>query len=137
MCAAGHRERIGARLGSSATAGEGTQNLLRDNRRCPRHPQARWVRYDPAGQAWCDKMDCWDCYRLMKLGEALGYPQLAAIGGTADTIEQGIEAWSCFVTSRSPFDVVVATQQAIAFCQTLGVEVPDLSGEVPRLIPAG
>src|SRR5436853_145313 len=32
--------------------------------RCPHHPQAQWVRFDPSGQAWCDKMDCWDCYRL-------------------------------------------------------------------------
>jgi hypothetical protein len=27
--------------------------------------------FNPSGQAWCDRMDCLDCYRLMKIGEAL------------------------------------------------------------------
>jgi AAA domain len=107
---------------------------VRSKKRCPRHPHTQWVRYDPSGQAWCDHLDCWICYRLMKIGEALNYRQLIAHTGVADSIEQGIEAWSCFVTSRSPFEVVVATQQAIALCKTLDVEVPDLSGEVGRLV---
>jgi hypothetical protein len=44
--------------------------------RCPHHPRARMVRFDPAGQAWCDRLDCWDCYRLMKIGEVLEYRSL-------------------------------------------------------------
>ncbi len=102
--------------------------------RCPRHPHAQKVRFDPSGQAWCDKLDCWDCYRLMKIGQALGYPYLPAHTGPADSIKQGIDAWSAFVTSRSPFQVVVATEQAIAFCRSIEIEVPDLSGEVKRLV---
>ena len=45
-----------------------------------------------------------------------------------------IEAWSAFVTSRSGFDVMVATENAIAFCRSMGIEVPDLSGEVKGLV---
>jgi len=101
--------------------------------RCPHHPDARWVRYDPAGQAWCDKLECWDCYRLMKIGEVLGYQRLV---GPTSTIGQGIAAWSSFVTSRGSFAVVTATQQAIDLCVASGVEIPDVSVEVPRLVPA-
>ncbi len=70
----------------------------------------------------------------MKIGQALGYPYLPAHTGPADNIEQGIDAWSSFVTSRSPFQVMVATEQAIALCLALEIEVPDLSGEVKRLV---
>jgi hypothetical protein len=101
--------------------------------RCPHHPHARLVRFDPAGQAWCDRMDCWDCYRLMKIGEALGYCCLIDRGGQR-LIEQGMEAWSAFVLSQRPFPVMSATQEAITLCQRLGVEVPDLSGEVNHLV---
>ena len=102
--------------------------------RCPHHPHARWVRFDPSGQAWCDKMDCWDCYRLMKIGEVLGYQQLS---GCMSTIGQGIEAWSSFVASQRSFAIVIATQQAIVLCETSGVEVPDLSVDVKRLVSTG
>ncbi|MFL5667654.1 MAG: AAA family ATPase [Ktedonobacteraceae bacterium] len=102
-------------------------------KRCPHHPQARMVRFDPAGQAWCDKMDCWDCYRLMKIGEALGYCCVIDQGGHP-LINQGLEAWSAFVLSQRPFMVMSATQQAIVTYKTQGVEVPDLSGEVQHLV---
>ncbi len=103
--------------------------------RCPHHPQARWIRFDPSGQAWCDKMECWDCYRLMKIGEVLGYQLLLNQYSTAATIDQGIDAWASFVKAQSSFAIVTATEQAIALCEALGVEVPDLSGEVEQLVP--
>jgi len=105
----------------------------RQKNRCPHHPYARLVRCDPSGQAWCDRMDCWDCYRLMKIGEALGYRCLTDQGGQR-IINQGMEAWAAFVLSQRPFMVMSATQQAIALCQALDIEVPDLSGEVTRLV---
>jgi len=98
---------------------------------CLHHPHARWIRFDPAGQAWCDRMECWDCYRLMKIGEALGYRPLV---GPTSTIGQGIAVWSSFVTSQGSFAVVTATQQAMDLCKASGIEVPDLSVEVPRLV---
>jgi hypothetical protein len=103
---------------------------------CPHHPHARWVRFDPSGQAWCDKMDCWDCYRLMKIGEALGYPSLSKYARGIVSIGQGIESWSSFVTSQGSFAVLTATQYAIDLCKALEMEVPDLSGEVQRLVSA-
>ena len=104
-------------------------------KRCPHHPHARWIRFDPSGQAWCDKMDCWDSYRLMKIGEALDYRSLAEYTRGIVKLGQGIEAWSSFVTSQGSFAVLTATQYAIDLCKALGVEVPDLSGEVKRLVP--
>jgi len=101
---------------------------------CAHHPHARWIRFDPSGQAWCDKMDCWDCYRLMKIGEALDYRPLSEYTRGIVTLEQGIEAWSSFVTSQGSFAVLTATQYAIDLCKALAVEVPDLSGEVQRLV---
>jgi hypothetical protein len=103
-----------------------------DRNRCPHHPHARLVRFDPSGQAWCDKMDCWDCFRLMKIGEALEYRSVADVGGKV-VIEEGIAAWSTFVRSQRAFLVVVATEQAIALCKTMEIEVPDVSGEVKQL----
>lgn len=100
---------------------------------CPRHPQARWVRFDPSGQAWCNKLDCWDCYRLMKIGEALEYCCLTDVGGHM-VIAQGMEAWSTFVVTQRVFLVVVATEQAIALCKSQGIEVPDLSDEAQHLV---
>ena len=79
-------------------------------------------------------MDCWDCYRLMKIGEALGYRSLSKFTRGIVTIEQGIEAWSSLVTSQGSFGVLTATQYSIDLCKALAVEVPDLSGEVKRLV---
>ncbi len=103
---------------------------------CPHHPHARWIRFDPSGQAWCDHMDCWDCYRLMKIGEALDYRSLSKYTRGIVALEQGIDAWSSFVTSQGSFAVLSATGHAIAFCKALELEVPDLSGEVQRLVSA-
>jgi hypothetical protein len=101
--------------------------------RCPHHPRALLVRFDPAGQAWCDKMDCWDCYRLMKIGEALEYRCLTNEGGKV-VIDQGMAAWSDFVLTQRAFLIVVATELAIARCKALDIEVPDVSGEVKHLV---
>jgi hypothetical protein len=101
--------------------------------RCPHHPRERLVRFDPAGQVWCDRLDCWDCYRLMKLGETLGYRSLTDRGGQ-HLIDEGREAWSAFVLSQRPFLIVVATEAAIAQCKALGLDVPDLSSEVKQLL---
>jgi hypothetical protein len=117
--------------GAAARAEQNEPSLQR--KRCPHHPHARMVRFDPAGQAWCDRMDCWDCYRLMKIGEALGYCCVIDRGGHR-LLEQGMKAWSAFVRSQRPFMVMSATQEAIALCKTQGVEVPDLSGEVQHLV---
>jgi hypothetical protein len=43
-------------------------------------------------------------------------------------------AWSDYVLSQRAFLVVVATEQAIVLCKALGIEMPDLSGEVKRLV---
>src|SRR6266567_1308890 len=67
-------------------------------KRCPHHPHARWIRFDQTGQAWCDKMNCWDCYRLMKIGEVLVYPHLQE-STRSTTIDQGKAAWASFVFS--------------------------------------
>ncbi len=99
--------------------------------RCPHHPRERLVRFDPAGQAWCDRLDCWDCYRLMKLGETLGYGSLTDRGGQ-HLIDEGKEAWSAFVLSQRPFLIVVATEAAVTQCKALGLDVPDLSSEVKQ-----
>lgn len=112
---------------------EQTDTAVVNQNRCPRHPHVRWIRFDPAGQAWCDKMECWDCYRLMKIGEALGYRELS---GRTSTIGQGMAAWSSFVTSQGSFAIVTTTQQAIALCEASGIEMPDLSGEVQHLVSA-
>ena len=101
--------------------------------RCPHHPRAQFVRFDPAGQAWCDKMDCWDCFRLMKIGEVLEYRCVTDLGGKV-VIEGGIAAWSTFVRTQRAFLVVVATEQAIALCKKMEIEVPDVSDEVKRLV---
>jgi hypothetical protein len=103
--------------------------------RCPHHPRARKVRFDPAGQAWCDRLDCWCCYRLMKIGEALGYRSLKERGGKL-LIEEGMEAWSSYVLTERTFLVTWATQEALALCRATGVEEPDLSGEAQQLVEA-
>jgi hypothetical protein len=91
------------------------------------------VRFDPAGQAWCDRLDCWNCYRLMKIGEALDYRCLTERGGKL-LIEQGMEAWAAYVRTQRAFLVTWAIQEALALCRTLGVQEPELSGEVKRLV---
>ena len=48
---------------------------------------------------------------------------------TFSSFTKGIEAWSSFA-------VLTATQYAIDLCKAVGVEVPDLSGEVKRLVSA-
>lgn len=101
--------------------------------RCPHHPRERLVRFDPAGQAWCDRLDCWDCYRLMKLGETLGYGSLTDRGGQ-HLISERREAWSAFILSQRPFLIMLATEAAIAQCKACGLDVPDLSGEVKQLV---
>jgi hypothetical protein len=104
-----------------------------DRIRCLHHPQAQLVRFDPSGQAWCDKMDCWDCFRLMKIGEALGYRRVTDLGGKV-VIEEGMAAWSAFVHASRAFLIVVATEEAITMCKALDIEVPDVSDEVKRLV---
>jgi hypothetical protein len=101
--------------------------------RCPHHPRAGLVRFDPAGQAWCDHLDCWGCYRLMKIGEVLGYHRLTERGGKL-LIEEGIEAWATYVRTQRAFLVSWATQEALALCRGLGIQEPELSGEVKRLV---
>ena len=79
------------------TARDKQQDTFPQRKRCPHHLHAQLVRFDPAGQAWCDKLDCWDCYRLMKIGEALDYRCLLDQGRKA-VIDQGMTAW---ILSRS------------------------------------
>ena len=105
---------------------------VQEKMRCPHHPQERQVRFDLTGQAWCDQMNCWDCYRLMRIGEVLDFPCLIDCGGQR-LIEQGKEAWSRFVCIQRAFLIVVATEEAVLVCNTLGIKVPDLSKEVSRL----
>jgi len=73
----------------------------------------------------------------MKIGEALGYRPLSEYTRGIVALEQGREAWSSFVTTQGSFAVLTATQYAIALCKALAVEVPDLSGEVQRLMSSG
>src|SRR6266516_1787270 len=97
---------VGVRDGSSVEAGTTIQEEQNeasvDKNRCPHHPHAQLVRFDPSGQAWCDKMDCWDCFRLMKIGEALAYRCVTDLGGKM-VIEEGIAAWSTFVCTQRAF----------------------------------
>ena len=91
------------------------------------------VRFDPAGQAWCDRLECWDCYRLMKIGEALEYRCLTERGDKL-LIEVGIEAWASYVRTQRAFLIAWAIQAALVLCRVLGIKEPDLTGEVKRLI---
>jgi len=119
--------------GIDNTAREKQTEVFLQRKRCPHHPHAQLVRFDPAGQAWCDKLDCWDCYRLMKIGEALEYRCLTDLCGKV-VIEQGMAAWSHYVLSQRAFLIIVATEQAIVLCKAMGIEVPDVSDEVKRLV---
>jgi len=69
----------------------------------------------------------------MKIGEALDYRCLTDQGGNV-VIGQGMTAWSAFVISQRAFLIAVATEQAMAMCKAMGIEVPDVSGEVKRLV---
>ena len=69
----------------------------------------------------------------MKIGEALGYCCVIDRGGHR-LIEQGIKAWITFVLTQRAFAVAWATQEALALCKALGIEVPDLTGEVQKLV---
>ncbi|HEY6411729.1 MAG TPA: hypothetical protein VIY29_30090, partial [Ktedonobacteraceae bacterium] len=58
-----HNEGNGARHPNDASPGQARASPYAPGKKhCPHHPHARWVRFDPSGQAWCDKLDCWDCY---------------------------------------------------------------------------
>ena len=116
-----------------AMQAEQGESLRKQQNHCPHHPHERRVRFDPAGQAWCDKLDCWDCYRLMKIGEALGYRCLTDQRDHR-IIDRGMEAWSDYVLSQRPPMVVVATQLAIEMCTALNIEMPDVSGEVRHVV---
>ena len=69
----------------------------------------------------------------MKIGEALGYRRVMDLGGKV-VIEEGIAAWSAFVRASRAFLIIVATEEAIAMCKALDIEVPDVSDEVKRLV---
>ena len=69
----------------------------------------------------------------MKIGEALEYRCLTDLCGKV-VIDQGMAAWSDYVLTQRAFLVVVATEQAIVLCKAMGIEVPDVSGEVKRLV---
>jgi hypothetical protein len=69
----------------------------------------------------------------MKIGEALEYRCMTDLGGKV-VIEEGMAAWSAFVLASRAFLVVVATEQAIAMCKALDIEVPDVTDEVKRLV---
>ncbi len=100
---------------------------------CSHHPQAKYVRFDPSRQAWCDRIECWDCYRLMKIGEVLGYPTLTGKDRKI-LIEQGINVWSRFVQVQSTVVVDSATRVALDLCRTKGIAEPDLTKETHRLV---
>jgi hypothetical protein len=76
------------------------------------------VRFDPAGQAWCDRLD---------------YRCLTERGGKL-LIEEGMEAWAAYVRTQRAFLVTWATQEALALCRALDIQEPELSGEVKRLM---
>jgi hypothetical protein len=126
---------IRGKLPCGGDQGAGTQRgeARFQRSRCPHHPRARMVRFDPAGQAWCDRLDCWDCYRLMKIGEVLGYRCLTERGGKL-LIEEGREAWATYARTQRAFLVSWATQEALTLCRGLGIQEPELSGEVKRLV---
>jgi len=69
----------------------------------------------------------------MKIGEALCYRCLTDPGGKR-LIEQGMEAWAVFVLTQRAFPITWATQEALALCRALGIEEPELSSEVKRLV---
>lgn len=48
------------------------------NSRCPRHHRP-WRYSDELGERYCDHVDCWERYRLIRLGAARGYPALSGV----------------------------------------------------------
>lgn len=69
----------------------------------------------------------------MKIGEALDYRSLIERGGKR-LIEQDMEAWAAYARTQRAFLVTWATQEALAQCRVLGIEEPDLTGEVNKLV---
>jgi integrase len=43
-------------LNDSSPGKARTSPLVHSKKHCPHHPHARWIRFDPSGQAWCDKL---------------------------------------------------------------------------------
>ncbi len=72
-------------IGPAETAGiagelEGNQGdqFSAANNRCSRHGRA--LRYsDEQGGRYCDHIDCWERYRLIRTGAACGYPALSGV----------------------------------------------------------
>jgi hypothetical protein len=59
--------------------------------RCPRHH--RPLRYgDELGGRYCDQVDCWERYRLMRYGAARGYPELAGVIDPRDYLADATKA---------------------------------------------
>lgn len=106
--------------------------LMYEKRHCPHHPCERRVRFDPTGQAWCDHLNCWDCYWLIKIGEAMRYPCLIDRGGE-QVIQHGQEAWSRFVRTQRAFLVMVVTEEAIIVYHRRCIGIPDVSGEISQV----
>jgi len=106
---------------------------LQQKGRCPHHPHATRVRFDPAGQAWCDRVECWNCYRLMKIGDALGYPELKGVNAQP-LIKRRMNAWSTFVQKRGVVAIESAIRHALEECRARKIDEPDVSGEVNRLV---
>ena len=69
----------------------------------------------------------------MKIGEALDYRCLTERGGKR-LIEEGIEAWATYVRTQRTFLIAWAIQEVLALFRVLGIEEPDLTGEVKRLV---
>lgn len=107
--------------GSSATElltrQEQRDQFTEASSRCARHH--RLLRYsDELGGRYCDHVDCWERYRLMRLGAAYGYPALAGI--------------------VDPRDYLPDTSQEPLFYTDAGVPVyPARPALVQRLITAG
>lgn len=91
------------------------------------------VRFDSAGQAWCDRLECWDCYRLTKIGEALYYRCLLEWGGKR-LIEQGMEAWATYARTQRTFLVKWAIKEALRLYRIQGIEEPDPTGEMNKQV---
>ncbi len=72
----------------------------------------------------------------MKIGEALDYRPLSNYTRGIVSLGQRREAWSSFAASQCSFAVLTATQYAIDLCKKQEIEVPDLSGEMKRLVKA-
>jgi hypothetical protein len=45
-----------------------------------------------------------------------------------------MEAWAAYVRTQRAFLVAWVTEEALALCRALGIQEPELSGEVQRLV---